>query len=297
MNLHDASQARGGIDARAPAGWRGRLALDYRFVDGRTSVRDRHDGPLRVLRSLYPEGPTVCHNVLMHPPSGIVGGDLLEIAIQVGEDAHALVTTPGATRFYRSTGATARQDVIARLGPRARLEWLPLESIAYPGARAVNRMRFALDAHASMIGADVLALGLPASGQAFDRGRFEQQIEVPGVWLERGIVDADDALGRRLLDSPLGWDRMGTLATMWCASGSGWTPTEREALLEAAREAIPACVPPGRAGATSPDPRIVVVRALAERVEPLAIALEAVRRAWRRQLWGLDAVSPRSWGP
>jgi urease accessory protein UreH len=68
-----------GVD-RTPASrmsWHGHLNLDYRREGERTVALDRHDGPLRVLQRLYPEGPRVCHHVLVHPPGGIVGGDVL----------------------------------------------------------------------------------------------------------------------------------------------------------------------------------------------------------------------------
>ena len=57
-------------------GWAARLALAYRsepWHDGaqRTVLQSRHEGPLRVLASLYPEAPSVCHNVIVHPPGGI----------------------------------------------------------------------------------------------------------------------------------------------------------------------------------------------------------------------------------
>src|SRR3982751_3783051 len=152
--------------------WRGSLAIDYRLRDGRTTVRDRHDGPLRVLRALHPEGG-VCHSVLVHPPGGIVGGDVLSIAISLASGAHALVTTPGATRFYRSAAAEASQslEVVAAAGSRleglpagaGRRECRPLETIAYSACDASNRVRFALAAGAETIGWDVTALGLPAS--------------------------------------------------------------------------------------------------------------------------------------
>ena len=60
-------------------GWQAHLWLNYRFNGGRSTVHDRHSGPLRVLQSLYPEGHAVCHNVLVHPPGGVVGGDVLHI--------------------------------------------------------------------------------------------------------------------------------------------------------------------------------------------------------------------------
>jgi len=186
--------------------WQGSLALAYRHDElrgaPRTVLHDRHDGPLRVLASLYPETPAICHNVLVHPPGGLVGGDVLDIELTVDTGAHALVTTPGATRFYRSTGAPATQRLRATLATGARLEWLPLETIAYSGCLGENLMRFDLAPGAEMIGWDVLALGLPASDQAFARGRFTQYVEMPGRWLERGVIDALDT---RLLDSPLGW--------------------------------------------------------------------------------------------
>jgi urease accessory protein UreH len=85
--------------------WHAHLSLNYRRDAERTLVHDRHTGPLRVLASLYPEGPAICHNVLVHPPGGIVGGDVLELELTLGEQSHALLTTPGATRFYRPRAA------------------------------------------------------------------------------------------------------------------------------------------------------------------------------------------------
>ncbi|HWS74263.1 MAG TPA: urease accessory protein UreD, partial [Quisquiliibacterium sp.] len=274
-------------------GWNGHLHLDYRHDGGRTIGRDRHDGPLRVLRSLYPEGPGTCHHVLVHPPGGIVGGDTLQVNVDVQAGAHALITTPGATRFYRSAGALASQTVHARLAPGARLEWLPLETIAYRGTRAVNRMRFALEEGAQMIGWDMLALGLPAAGAPFDDGRYEQQIELPGSWLDRGILDAASPWFRTLLESPLGWDGQTALATMWCACGTGWPSSQRDALLDDARELLGLGAAAARSGATSPAPGLVLVRALGARVEPLWETLQAVRHAWRTRLWGTEPAAPR----
>jgi urease accessory protein len=256
-------------------------------------LHDRHDGPLRVLASLYPEGQSICHNVLVHPPGGLVGGDELTIDLSVGEGAHALVTTPGATRFYRSAGASARQRLNASIGAEARLEWLPLETLAYSGCLAENAMRFTLAEGAEMIGWDVLALGLPAASQAFERGRFTQSIELPGRWLERGVVDAADV---RLLDSPIGWAGRRALGTMWFAVGGVLASSRREALLEAAREVIASdallCT---TAGATAVHDGIVVLRVLAERVEPAMAMLTRVWAAWREAAWQLPAVAPRVW--
>ena len=141
--------------------WHASLELDYTLSAGRTVAHHRHKGPLRILQSLYPEGDAVCHNVLVHPPGGLVGGDTLDIQATVATGAHALVTTPGATRFYRSLGELALQRVHVTLAAGARLEWLPLEALCYSGCLAENRLTMNLAPGAEMMGWDVTALGLP----------------------------------------------------------------------------------------------------------------------------------------
>ena len=98
--------------------WHARLQLHYTHDGTGTGALDRHEGPLRVLQRLYPEGPGICHHVLVHPPGGIVGGDVLELDARLDGGCHALITTPGATRFYRSAGDTSVQQVQLPLGRR-----------------------------------------------------------------------------------------------------------------------------------------------------------------------------------
>ena len=273
-------------------GWHGHLALNYTRDGDRTVAHDRHHGPLRVLQRLYPEGPAVCHHVLVHPPGGVVGGDVLAIDADLAPGSHALITTPGATRFYRSEGGLARQTLQARLARDARLEWLPLEAIAYDGCQAENRLRFELAPGAEMIGWDLLALGLPAAGAPFAHGQFLQHLELPGVWLERGRIAAAD---HRLRDSPLGWAGHDMLATLWFAAGQPLPAQQRDALLASARAETAARGEGLQVGSTALHPRVVVLRALARRVEPAMQLLAAVRAAWRQLAWQLAPEPPRIW--
>lgn len=272
------------------AGWRAHLALHYTRDGDRTIALDRHEGPLRVLQRLYPEGPGICHHVIVHPPGGVVGGDRLEVEARLDSGTHALVTTPGATRFYRSSGAPAVQQATLTLAEGARLEWLPLETIAHRSCIAENRVTLQLAPGAEAIGWDLLALGLPAAGEAFDDGSFLQQIELPGVWLEKGRVRGSDAL---LLDSPIGWAGKRALGTLWFSTGAPLEAARRSALLDAAREVIGPS--PSLAGATSPNDRVIVLRVLADRVESAMRLLQAVRGAWRQVAWALSPEPPRIW--
>ena len=272
--------------------WHGHLTLRYRRDGERTVAHDAHDGPLRVLKALYPEGDGVCHHVLVHPPGGIAGGDRLDIAVEVGDGAHALITSAGAARFYRSDEQPAAQIARLQVQNNARLEWLPLETIAFPGCRASNQVHFDLAPGAQCIGWDLLALGLPAADQAFTTGWIEQQLHWPGVWLERGRIAAED---KRLLESPPGLAGHRALGTIWLASQTPWTTVQRDTLLDAARDLAAASELAATAGATAIDPRLVLLRVLAPRIEPLFALLGQVRAAWRQLAWQMDAAPPRVW--
>jgi urease accessory protein len=274
------------------AGWRGHLRLHYRHDGTRTVAHDSHSGPLRVLQPLYPEGVGICHHVIVHPPGGVVGGDELHIDARLDSGSHALITTPGATRFYRSDGPVAVQHAHLQLAAGARLEWLPMEAIAYSGCRAQNQVCAELAPGAEMMGWDVLTLGLPAAQAPFVDGWFAQHLELPGVWLERGRVAASDA---GLLKSPLAWAGHGVLATLWFAQGMPLVPTRRDALLDSAREVLGGHALARTAGVTAPQSAIVVLRVLAHKVEPAMQLLAQVRASWRQLAWGLQAEPPRIW--
>lgn len=272
--------------------WHAKLDVDYRMESGRCVVHHAHTGPLRILQSLYPEGGHICHNVIVHPPGGLVGGDTLDLKFSAAGGTHGLVTTPGATRFYRSDGAQALQRTALTLAAGARMEWLPLEAIAFNGCLAENRLTMSLAPGAELLGWDITALGLPAADKPFDTGHFCQHIEVPGVWLERAHVRAADTL---LMNSPLGMAGQRCMATLFFVAGSKLERHRRQAALDAAREIIDAHPLCSSAGATSPDGQLVLVRVLAPVVEPAMSLLRQVWRIWRSQLWQVAADNPRIW--
>jgi len=284
--------------------WHARLDLQYRLQASpvatgasadspasRTVAHHQHDGPLRILKSLYPEGP-ICHNVLVHPPGGLVGGDTLDIRVQVEPGAHGLVTTPGATRFYRSLGEPALQRSSLHLAEGARLEWLPLEALAYNACDAHNELRMHLAPGAELMGWDITALGLPHANQPFEQGSFAQHIELPGVWLERGRIAASDT---RLLQSPLGLAGQRCVGSLFLVAGSALGRARSEQALALAREASAGHTLADWSGATCPNEQVVVVRVLGPQVEPVMQLLRAVWASWRSQLWQLGSTPPRIW--
>ena len=272
--------------------WHAKLALNYAQGAGKTSVQFTHDGPLRILKSLYPEGQSICHNVLVHPPGGLVGGDVLDIDVYVAEGAHALVTTPGATRFYKSNGKPALQRTKLKLDAGARLEWLPLEAIAYNACDAINHLEFDLAEGAQLLTWDVTALGLPLAAQPFEQGVFEQHIEWPERFLERGVINALDDL---LLNGDLGLAGQRCIASLIYVSGTPISRQQREHLLESTHELLQSAAPEVVSGVTSPNENMLVLRGVSPVVESVMMLWKTVWMYWRKELWGISGGAPRIW--
>ena len=222
--------------AIAPRGWEASLHLTFRH-DGERSVLGRRSsaGPLAVQKALYPEGQQICHAILLHPPGGIAGGDQLHISVRIETAAHALLTTPGATKWYRSTGADSLQRIGLVLAPQAVCEWMPQENIFFEAAHARNALTVDLAEDAVFCGWDVMCLGRTASGERFRIGNIFQQWRVTRhgkpLFEELSILEG----GSGLLESQIGLAGFPVCA-MFMVAGIG---TDR-AVLEACRSAVPA---------------------------------------------------------
>ena len=166
----------------AATGWQGRLTLDFeRRAQGTVLARREHRGPLGVQRPFYDrDDPETCQVYLLHPPGGLVSGDELAIDVTAGAGSRVLLTTPAATKLYRSrSGSSAAvQRVALRAERGARVEWLPQETIAYDRTHAALTTHVELAADAELIAWEVTCLGRPACGERFAHGALEQRFEV-----------------------------------------------------------------------------------------------------------------------
>ena len=265
--------------------WQATLALDYRLHEGRTVVARRHSGPLLVQKALYPEGGHLAQTLLIHPPGGIAGGDALALDVAVHAGAQALITTPGATRWYKANGRTASQRVSLRVD--GGIEWLPQEAIVFDAAEASSRIEIDLAAEARMIGWDIVMLGRKAAGESFTRGSFTQTIRLTQAgrlqWIERTCLGGGDAL----LDSPIGLDGNAVFGCLW-AVGPQW----RDDAVEALRGRLP----PEAAPITRLAPRLLLARALGATSRAVRDTLETLWRELRPLVFaGRAAVPPRIW--
>ena len=245
-----------------------------------------HEGPLVVQKALHPEGDRVCHTIVVHPPGGIAGGDALTVAIRAEEGAHALLTTPGAAKWYRSSGAWAesRVDIDARAD--STVEWLPQESIVFDGALARWHWTARLAPGARVLAWDIACLGRTGSGERFTRGSVGLDVRIVrdarSLWVERGVLEP----GSRALESPAGLAGHSVFGTLVLAGAA----VDDQALAQCR-----ALSPAQGEGAVTRMPDLFVARYRGD-------ASEAARRYFTG-LWtilrpgslGREAVEPRIW--
>jgi urease accessory protein len=267
-----------------------RLTLGFTDDGGVTRLtRRQHFGPLRVQKPLYPEHASVCHAIIVHPPGGIVGGDQLDISAEVGTGAHALLTTPGAGKWYRGHGRQSQQSVRLQAQAGATLEWLPQETIFFDAADVRMSHEVELAADAAYIGAEILCFGRTASGEVFQRGSVAQRTSIRRggklVWFEQGHLQAEQGA----MSGPLALDGQTVCATL-VAVGDGMD----NALLSRLRQHLGELGLEGRTGATLMK-QVLVARYMGQ---SSLVARQWLHAAWhvlRPPLLAREAAIPRIW--
>ncbi|WP_428775546.1 urease accessory protein UreD [Vibrio sp.] len=279
------------IDHDTQAGWKARLALSFSDRGDKTVIKQRsQQGPLAIQRPLYPEGKT-CHTYLLHPPGGVVGGDTLSITATALPGAQALVTTPGATKFYRSNHRYARQTQHLSVASGARLEWLPQENIFFPQAHARLDTIVELQSDAQFLGWEMHCLGRPALNEGFSSGHLigKTEIFIDGQRiLTEGInLSGEDKLMKNigLLDFPL--------------AGTLYLTNQDDAFIELVQSLLSTIEQQfGRdqiiVAATQLE-GVIVVRALAVWSEILLRCFQQVWQLTRGHWTGVEPDLPRIW--
>ena len=271
------------------APWRANLDLWFdRDTRGTVLVRRRHSGPLQVQKALYPEGSAVCHVTILHPPGGMVGGDRLQISASGQGGSHALLTTPGAGKWYRSVAGRAEQRLRFELQDDAILEWLPRENILFDASQACMSLDVHLSARARFLGWEILCFGRRACGEQWRHGSLQLDTRVlragRALWIERAVLNA----GGGFAASAAGLAGCSVSAT-FLAAGFEAQPD----LLQACRElAVPGDA--SRRGLTW-IPGVLLARYLGDSSEDVFLWFSALWSLLRPRLLGRAATRPRLW--
>lgn len=274
--------AHNGAARQDGPGWQAELALHFaQRRDKTVLVTRRQRGPLLVQRPFYPEGDGVCHTYVLHPPAGLVGGDALRLNVSLETGAHALMTTPAATRWYFSRGREASMLQQATVEDGATLEWLPQETLLFDGAHARLATRIHLRGGARFLGWEILGFGRPACAEVYQSGAVDFRFE-----LHR---DGVPALLERLRGGNGGFPGMrgaAACATL-IATHAGAAALERaRGVIAEAREAT--------SGATLIGD-VLLCRAIAAHCQPLLATFTRLWQVLRPELLRRQAVLPRIW--
>ena len=269
----------------------GQLALGFTNDGGTTRLtRREHFGPLLVQKPLYPEGTQCCHAIIVHPPGGIVGGDRLLIEASAAENTHALLSTPGAAKWYRANGRVSQQRVHLQCDAGAVIEWLPQETILFDQAHVVLDTQVKLHSTARFIGCEILCFGRTASGERFTRGQVQQRysVQVDGkpLWLEQGTLRADGAA----MSSPIGLVGHTVCASLLCVG----VPARRDLIDEVRATITPLAEPAAQVGVTQMK-SLMMIRYLGDASETARQVMLAAWRVLRPAMLGRASTELRIW--
>jgi urease accessory protein len=287
MAAHGLAARRAGLTpAVAPArvGRDGSLRLAFERRGTRTVVTGcRWTLPLQVLAPLALEDAAAVVSIL-NPTGGLVGGDRLAVDVSVGAGAHACLTTPSATKVYRTAAGPAEHAVRLALGPGARLEWVPDHTIPFAGAALRQRVEADVAEGATLILADAFAAGRVARGEVWRFALLDSALSVRdarGWLLHDRLVLRDGAPGPGL---GLAEDRP-YVATVAVIADAGLAAlVDDVAALGGADVEVGAGLLPRRGA---------LVRCLAADAPALTRALDAIWASARRRVLGLPPLALR----
>jgi len=273
--------------------WTGKLALNYSHQAGTTKLSQAiAQAPLKIQRAFYPEGPELCHSVILHTAGGIVGGDRLVQTIELEANSQVLLTTAAATKVYRSEGERSQQIITVNLGENAYLEWFPQETVIFNEAIYQQDLRVELARNAVFCGWEITRLGRTARGEQFLAGDWRSRIEIwqadRPLWIDRQGLQGSLAI----INSPNGLNQKAIAATfIWLGQ-----KVEAEVLTEA-RELGKSWVKEGEIGLTQTQNEGLLCRYRGNSTTEVKQYFEAIWGLLRQTYRDRSPVRPRVWIP
>ncbi|MDW3094387.1 MAG: urease accessory protein UreD [Gammaproteobacteria bacterium] len=276
------------LSSQNQASWKATLDLCFAQRNNKTNLTSKkHSGPLIVQKPFYPEANGCCHIYLIHPPGGIVGGDSLNLSAQLDENSHALITTPAATKFYRSTGIQASQNQVINLKENAILEWLPQETVYFNDTNAASTTRINLNKSNRFFAWEIQCLGLPAQQEYFISGQCRQKLE---IWREdKPVLLETNRLigGDELLNASWGLQGHKSVGTFVISDG--------DATIDIETINTEALKFKGLSNSYTSMNGLLIIRAMSAYAEIIKKFFAALWEVLRPQILQLESSTPRIW--
>ncbi|WP_375464947.1 urease accessory protein UreD [uncultured Methylobacterium sp.] len=199
------TEASSPIPARQRSVGRVALRVGTGGSRGPTRVLDlAESGPSR-LRFPRTHGAEV-EAILVNTAGGIACGDAFSVSIDLDAEAGLVLTTTAAEKVYRSDGPVSRIENRVALGPRARLAWLPQETILFDRARLRRRFEADLAPDAGLLAFEAVVFGRHARGEAVETGLLTDawRVRRAGRLVYADTLRLDGAVAALLARSAIG---------------------------------------------------------------------------------------------
>jgi len=270
-------------------GMHGRVEMSFQVSERGTGLKDLYQtSPFRVLFPTLPKAE-LSSAVLVTTSGGLVGGDRLDVSVEIEAGARVQVMGQAAEKVYRSNGPDTHFNVDLSVEADAYLEWLPQETIIFDQARLRRTTMVDVAEGGEFSGAEMLVFGRIAMGETVLSGLIRDVWDVrkdgKRVWADALHLDGDiDAK----VSHPAGFDGARAVATFVHVS-----PRARERL-ELARTVLGEDREGLRTGATVVN-SILVVRWLADDAQQMRGAFADFWAAFRAHTQNLPGTMPRLW--
>jgi len=116
--------------------------------------------------------------MLLNPTGGVLGGDHLHTEIVQEKETHVCLTTPSATRIYRTAEKPAVLESVIQLGEGATLEYLPDHVIPHTGSSLRQSLRVEMARGSRAVILDSFAAGRVARGERWNFSEIDSRTEV-----------------------------------------------------------------------------------------------------------------------
>lgn len=116
--------------------------------------------------------------MLLNPTGGVLGGDHLVTDIIQEAGTHVCLTTPSATRIYRTAETPAILQTTIRLGADATLEYFPDHVIPHIRSALRQSLRLEMASGSRAIILDSMASGRVACGERWSFREMDSRTEV-----------------------------------------------------------------------------------------------------------------------
>jgi urease accessory protein len=133
--------------------------------------------PLQALTPLQLADGTA-YLMLLNPTGGILGGDHLRSEIIQETNTHVCLTTPSASRVYRTLRHPSIQETVIRLGECATLEYLPDHVIPHAGSALRQTLRVEMARGSRAILLDAIAAGRVSHEDPWLFREIDSRVEV-----------------------------------------------------------------------------------------------------------------------